>query len=323
MKKEHIILCFSPFFTFSLLVNFFRDNKILLANTQFVWYITYRKKSLTTETEGIAMRKNLCLMLSALFVLVLLCGCKEENTVSNESVVNESLSESSESIISDVSEEASSSEEESSHTEDTVSDEDTTSVDEESAAFEALISQLEFPEYDAPKNVIYNTPSIIKKESYFTRMYPSINFGLVYETDGDKKCNLEKLVEKNLGNDDVWFYVAIRSCDVNTTMTFPIPTKQECLIDQIEGEKRLLDVGMIPNYEHFWSYSHVVKALPESEVLWQHPIVGYMTADMINELRDINKVEGYTYRILHLTEDKYFEEYLKDYDFREIIITEN
>ena len=263
------------------------------------------------------MKKIFSLMLAVLFVLILFCGCKEENTVSNESKVNESLSESSESIISDVSEEASSSEEESSHTE------DASSVDEESAAFEALISQLEFPEYDAPKNVIYNTPSIIKKESCFTRMYPSIHFGLVYETDGDKKCNLEKLVEENLGNDNVWFYVALRSCDVNTTMTLPTPTKQECLIDHIEGEKRLLDIGMIPNYEHFWSYSHVVNAFPSDAVLWQHPIVGYMTADMINELIDINKVDGYTYRIVHLTEDKYFDEYLKDYDFREVVISEN
>ncbi len=269
------------------------------------------------------MRKILSLMLAVLFVLALLCGCKEENVISTESNVNESLNESSESIMSDASEEESSSaEEESSYTEDTSSVEDASSVDEESAAFEALISQLEFPKYDAPENVIYNTPSIIKKERYWTSMYPSLNTGLVYEATGNKKSNLEKLVEKNLGNDDVWFYVALRSNDVNTTKTLPIPTRRDLLIDQIEGAKRLLDIGMIPDYEHFWSYSHVVNAFPSDAVLWQHPIIGYMTADMINELTDINKVDGYTYRIIHLTEDKYFDEYLKDYDFQEIIISD-
>lgn len=271
------------------------------------------------------MRKIPALTLTLLFALCLFCGCIEENAVSNESGVNESLNESYENITSDVSEkeisdeEESSNDENSSYTEDTASDEDTTSVDEETAAFEALISQLEFPEYDVPENVIYNTPSIIKKERYMTSMYPSTTTGLRYET-GDKKSNLEKLVEKNLGNDDVWFYVAIRSNDVNTTKTLPIPTKRDLLIDHIEGSKRLLDIGFIPDYDHFWSYSHVVKAYPRKVILWQHPIVGYMTADMINELTDINKVEGYTYRILHLTEDKYFDEYFKNYDFNEIII---
>jgi hypothetical protein len=264
------------------------------------------------------MKKALSLILMMFLLIAIVCGCAESedasSAISNEESVSTEISETADS--KDITEEPS-------VPEDSSDGEDSSIADAESDSFEESLSALEFPQGSAPENIIYNTPSTIEKERYYGSLYPAPDLPLIYATTPSKKDgNLEKLVKENLGNDDVWFYVALRANDLRITTHETIgPNNKDDLIDQIEGAQRLLDLGMIPNYEHIWSYSLNAKEWPNKPGPMPYSIIGYMTADMINELTDTSKIDGYTYWILHLPEDKYFEEYFTDYDFNIVVIS--
>lgn len=247
------------------------------------------------------MKYTLSFLLTLLMLFsVVLSSCSDENGTA--SVIDDS---------SDIQEDNNSS----AVTENTSSQPETSQDSEDSNASQTLI-------YEIPETVIYNTLETVEKETY--EMYPfaekddgNMEYAFRYSNpEGESDIsNLEKLVQEHSGDDDTWFYVAFNINGFYRVHEFVyqngmghhnIPTDETRIKDAKRGMEYLLTLGMIPDYEHPWSYTQ----WQEGETVC-FAAVGYMTADMLLSIDD----PEYQYRVLHLTAPEEFESVFGEYEF--------